>query len=326
MRISFISWAPYCSRSDNIARELGGVSHMVYWNALGSKPATILLKYVGQAFRTWSTLRRDRPDAVFVMSPPVIAAIAVWLYSRLARAPFVIDAHTAAFMHPRWQRLQWLQHAMSRRAATTIVTNEHLAAPLRAAGAHVTIMRDVPVQFPAGGSFTRDGRFSIAAICSFNDDEPVAEMIQAAAQLSDVAFYVTGDAKGIAPGLRAQFPPNLRLTGFLPDADYGHLVTTADAVLTLTTRNHTMLRGAYEAIYQGTPVIVSDWPLLRSAFDSGAIHVDNSVAAIVDGVRTMQRQHAEYRAGAAALRDRKLSIWADVAQTLRARISRSLDH
>lgn len=294
---------------------------MVYWNALGSKPATVALKYVGQALRTWRTLRAERPQAVLVMSPPVIAVIAVWLYAALARVPFVIDAHTAAFMHPRWRRLQWLQRAMSRRAATTIVTNDHLAEPLRAAGAHVTIMRDVPVVFPPGGRFERDSRFSVAAICSFNDDEPVTEMVQAAASLPDVAFYVTGDAGRIGADLRARFPPNLRLTGFLPDADYGHLVSTADAVLTLTTRNHTMLRGAYEAIYQGTPVIVSDWPLLRAAFDSGALHVDNTADGIVSAVRTMQIQHDTLRDGARQLRQRKLDLWDGVRATLLARIA-----
>ena len=46
MAVAYISWAPHCSRSDYTARELGGVSHMVYWKRLGSRPTTILLKYI----------------------------------------------------------------------------------------------------------------------------------------------------------------------------------------------------------------------------------------------------------------------------------------
>ncbi len=45
-RVVFISWAPYCSRSDNIARELGGVSYMVYFPFFGSTYWTILFKYL----------------------------------------------------------------------------------------------------------------------------------------------------------------------------------------------------------------------------------------------------------------------------------------
>ena len=100
---------------------------MVYLGWLGSHPLTIGFKYAGQAWRTWRILRRERPDAVFLMVPPVFAALVVWAYGALHRVPFVLDAHTAAFLHPRWRAWQWLQRALSRRAATTIVTNEHLA-------------------------------------------------------------------------------------------------------------------------------------------------------------------------------------------------------
>ena len=51
LRITYISWADACSRSDHTARELGGRSHMVYLPQLGSRPATILFKYIGQWFR-----------------------------------------------------------------------------------------------------------------------------------------------------------------------------------------------------------------------------------------------------------------------------------
>ena len=56
----YVSWAPHCSRSDHTARELGGRSFMVYAAALGSRPATILLKYVVQAWRTLRLLRAER--------------------------------------------------------------------------------------------------------------------------------------------------------------------------------------------------------------------------------------------------------------------------
>jgi glycosyltransferase involved in cell wall biosynthesis len=319
-RVTFISWAPYCSRSDNIARELGGSSHMVYWRALEYRPALFALKYAAQAIGTWLTLWREKPGAVLVMSPPVVAVVAVWLYARIARVPFAIDAHTAAFLHPRWRRFQWLQRAMSRRAATTIVTNTHLARTLEAAGAHVTIVRDVPVQFPAGGDFQRSNAFTIAAVCSFADDEPIAEIVAAATRLPDVTFYLTGDSTKLDSSVASALPANLHLTGFLSNAAYGSLLQKADVVLTLTTRDHTMLRGAYEAIYQGTPVIVSDWPLLRDSFDRGAIHVSNTPDAIVAAVQAMRVDLDLFRKGALQLRQHKLDVWALTSASLHARL------
>src|SRR5688572_29702119 len=89
-RIVFISWAPYCSRSDNIARELGGVSYMVYYAGFGSSYWTILFKYLCQSIETLFLLLRDRPRCVVCMSPPVIALIPVWLYCAVFRRGYVI--------------------------------------------------------------------------------------------------------------------------------------------------------------------------------------------------------------------------------------------
>jgi len=81
--------------------------------------------------RTARILRRERPTAVFVMTPPVFAALPAFRYARRHGACVVLDAHTAAFLHPRWRRFQWLQRALCRKAATTIVHNEHMAGLVR---------------------------------------------------------------------------------------------------------------------------------------------------------------------------------------------------
>src|SRR5688572_24473265 len=209
MTITYISWAEHCSRSDHTARELGGASHMVYLGWLGSHPLTVAFKYAGQALRTWWILLRERPRAVFVMAPPVFAGLTVWLYAAVLRVPFVLDAHTAAFAHPRWARWQWLQRALSKRAATTIVTNEHLAAFVRRAGGHATLVPDVPVRFGAIQPLERTTQFLVAIVCSFNYDEPVAEMLDAARALPDVQFLVTGNPRHLSAELKHNLPDNV---------------------------------------------------------------------------------------------------------------------
>src|SRR5262245_4338936 len=95
--ILFISWAPFCSRSDTIARELGGRSAMIYHSFWGSNYLTILFKYFTQTVATLWILVCERPKHVFVMNPPGAACAPVWLYATLFRASYVIDAHTATF-------------------------------------------------------------------------------------------------------------------------------------------------------------------------------------------------------------------------------------
>src|SRR5687768_611431 len=90
-RITYISWAESCSRSDHTARELGGRSYMVCAAALGSRASTIIIKYALQWTRTLRILRRDCPDTVFVMTPPVVAALPAFWYAWRHNKQVVLD-------------------------------------------------------------------------------------------------------------------------------------------------------------------------------------------------------------------------------------------
>jgi len=315
-RLTFISWADSCSRSDHTARELGGRSFMVYAAQLGSHPATIVAKYLLQWRRTSRILRRERPNTVFVMTPPLVAALPALWYAWRHDARVVVDAHTCAFVLPRWKRLLRLQLAICRRACTTFVTNDHLARLIEAAGAHATIVPDVPVVFADTTPFQRSRSLTIGIACSFDSDEPIEAMLAAAERVPDVQFVMTGDDSQLSHSLRQRVPDNVRLTGFLPTSAYGGLLSSVDAVLDLTTLDHTMLRGAYEAVYQGTPVIVSNWTLLRNEFPIGALHVDNSVESIVAAVNELRGRLSSLKAEAAQLRDMKRNRWQRLRQEI----------
>jgi glycosyltransferase involved in cell wall biosynthesis len=293
---------------------------MVYWAWLGSRPATVWLKYLGQTFQTWGILLRERPDAVFVMSPPVVAGMVVYPYCALRGIPFVVDAHTGAFLDTRWRHFQKLQQWLCRKARTTIVTNTHLAGQLASSGADATILPDVPVRYPRANSSLDKAGFSVAVICSFDYDEPVDVILDSAWALPDIRFLVTGNPRKVER-LGLQRPPNLRLTGFLDDAAYGQLLRDVDVVMALTTGKHKMLRAAYEAIYEGTPIIISDSPMLREEFDKGAILVENSPSVIAAAVREMQQNLTIYRRQADELRAYKRERWERNKRALIAKIA-----
>ena len=296
---------------------------MIYTTRFGSRPSTVLFKYLIQWANTARVLVREKPDAVFVMSPPLFAALPAFWYAWRCRKVVLLDAHSGAFLNARWKRFQWLQRAMCRRAAGTLVHNEHVASIVERLGGHPIMVPDVPIVFPESHTFSRPEGFLVAAVCSFNYDEPIDSILNAAAQLPDIQFRMTGNPKHLDPALAAGMPSNVKLTGFLSTADYGALLKSADVVLTLTTLDHTMLRGAWEAIYQGTPVVVSDWPILRREFASGAMHVRNTVDEIVTAVRTIKAAPQEYRAGARDLRRKKLERWRAVRAKIESRLRSS---
>lgn len=316
--IVFISWAPFCSRSDSIAMRLNGKSFMVYSAGFGSHYTTVVFKYLAQTLNSLRILFRERPSVVYVMTPPVFACLPAWIYACITGASYVIDAHTGAFLDQRWKPLLFVHRWFSRAARTTIVTNEFMQDIVKGWDAHATIVRDVPVCFANPVYPKLAGECNMTMVCTFTRDEPIELFFRAASQLPEIRFHVTGNYRRAEPAVLAMKPENVRLTGFLSDEDYVGLLLASDAVLSLTTLDHTMQRGAYEAVYLGRPVVTSNYDLLRRHFYKGAVHVDNTVEAVVAGVRLMRDNLTRFRAEVEDLRDERLAEWGRISEVLRS--------
>jgi glycosyltransferase involved in cell wall biosynthesis len=320
----FVSWAEDCSRSDSIAAHLGGRSEKIYAKFWGSQYSTVLFKYATQALQTLQVLRKNKARIIIVMTPPVVACFPVWLYARVTRSIYAIDAHTGALLDPRWKRLLRLHRFFSRHAATTLVTNTHLAEIVRSWGASATVVPDVPVLFPAPAELAVSrAQYNMTFVSSFTWDEPLDVFLEAAKSLPEVHFYVTGKVPEDRQTTLRNCSANVTFTGFLPRSKFAGLIRKSDAIISLTTLDHTMQRAAYEAIYLGKPVITSRFPLLEREFDRGTVHVENSVESIINGVRAMCSNLSTYTAGAGVLKQQKLQRWKKSEAALRGMLSRS---
>ncbi|MFP3913779.1 MAG: glycosyltransferase [Actinomycetota bacterium] len=306
----FLVWGPpsHGPRSKVFARELGiDVEFVEATRRRGLLAAPY--KYPVQLWRTIRLLHRRRPRMLFVQSPPSPAVATAAVYGALTGSPYVIDAHSAAFLSPIWTRPRWLNRLLFRRALVTIVTNEHFADLLASMGASALVLRDIPTEFERGPSPALGDGFHVMVVNTFSFDEPLEEVVEAARELPAVTFHVTGRVESHPEAVPASVPPNLRFTGFLSDPDYYALMQRADAVVCLTTRDHTMQRGACEALSMGRPIITSDSSLLRSYFDRGTLHVDNRADSIGRAVEAMREGHARYLEEIEELRLSQLREW-----------------
>ncbi len=308
MRSTFIAWTRYNRRSDLLARHLGATMHHVYYGQHG-RWIQAPVRYLVQAVQTWRILRRERPEIVFVQNPPIFCALIALLYARRHGARYVVDSHTAAFLSQKWRWSLGLHRVLSRQAVTTIVTNAWLQEVVNGWGCHAFVLGFVPAEYPIGDDFPLNGRFHVAVVSTFAEDEPLDIVFEAASRLPGVSFYVTGDSNRITSRLLALKPPNCHLTGYLPYGRYVGLLRRVDAVIDLTTRDHTLLMGAFEAISLGTPLIVSDWPVLRDYFSQGTVHVSNTVEGVCEGVRRAQREQAALQQGIRLLREELHAEW-----------------
>ena len=307
----FLVWGPpsYGPRSKVLTRELGLKKiHFVY-STMRRGYWAAPTKYTYQILATIKLLFRERPKLIFVQSPPSFAVLCAYGYCRLTQAHYIIDAHSAALQYWYWTRPEWLIRRLVRSALTTIVTNEHFQQKIQHLGGRAVILRDVPTSFDKNETYQMNGGFNIAVVNTFSDDEPLAEVLEASKSLPGVHFYVTGKKTQAPPTMIEQAPSNIHFTDYLPDPDYYALLNDAQAVLCLTTRNHTMQRGACEALSLGTPIITSDWPLLREYFNNGTVHVPNTSEGISQGVRQIMANYDFYQAGVRDLQITQEQEW-----------------
>ena len=315
----FLAWAPRslgAPRSQVLANELGiEEQHFIY---LTTRRGLLFApwKYAYQAVRTLLLLFRKRPRIVLVQSPPSLAVLFVYLYCALTNSRYLVEAHSAAFQYAYWTRPRWLYRFLARKAITTIVTNKEFQQLVHRSGGSAFIVRDIATTFPKAKSYPLHGSFNVVVVSTFSSDEPLREVLEAAADLEEVQFYITGKKAYASRELLASAPGNVHFTDFLPDASYYALLSSSQAVMCLSTRDHTMQYGACEALWLGKPIITSDWPLLRAYFDKGTVHVPNTSAGIRQGVREMKEHYHQYDAGIKELQIAQRQEWHEKAQAL----------
>jgi glycosyltransferase involved in cell wall biosynthesis len=319
---TFIAWERYDRHSELMAYHFGTSLHFIYHGPKGWHLIRALSRYMTQVKETWHILCDERPEIIFVMNPPIFAVLVVFLYSLRQRARYIIHSHTAAFLSSPWSWFVWLHRLLSKKALTTIVHNKDQEKIVQRWGCRYHVLGFTPGDYSYSEDFPVNGKFNVAVIAIFSSDEPLETVFEASSRLPGVDFYVTGDYRKISQDRLSKKPGNCHLTGFLSYGQYVSLLRKADAVLDLTTRDHTILMGGFEAVSIGTPLITSDWPILKDYFSQGTVHVSNTVEGICEGVRRVQSEGDVLRLGMQQLRDRLQNEWEQKFEELESLIAR----
>jgi len=315
----FIVWGAFqgSRRSEQITKRFNIDLEYVYFT---TKRGLLYapFKYTFQAIATLVLLARRRPDVVFIQNPPIFGALFVYLYSLVFGTKFIIDTHTGPLIYPHWRWTLPLQRFLSRRALTTILTNEHLAQEVASWRVSSFVLEDPPMTFEIAKPMTmKESTLNVVMVSVAYPDEPVAEMVQVARNLPDMDFYITGDFTNSTyfQDIVRNAPCNVHFTGFLRE-DYFALLEAVDVIVCLTTDDHTFLSGANEALWVGRPLITSDWSVLRHYFNKGTVHVDNTAESIQQGLLEIQKNFSDFQAGILALQEERRRQWCEKAEAL----------
>ena len=197
-----------------------------------------------------------------------------------------------------------------------IVTNPVHEKLVRAWPARAMIIADPPPKLatpypdsPAQGDWVNDDQGFVFVIATYGPDEAIPEVVEAAGALPHVRFRISGDTARAPRAVLERCPANVELTGFTPLETFWQQVRSASAILTLTQQENTILRGGWEAMFTGRPLITSDTAALRGYFVRGTRFVDNTVDGIKAGIEDVLANHAAYQADMKRLDAEKRLLW-----------------
>jgi hypothetical protein len=310
-KIVFLVWARQSIRASGISNRIGASLYLMSSSKI--KHGTLIVK-------TLQILRREKPSIIICQSPPISLVFVAYVYKHLfgytSKPKVLIDIHSGAIYNPWSKRVTKL---LMKLAFLNIVTNTELQNDLRENYQVDSLVLEDPIpdltdilsstKYQSGHFMQLKSAFSVAFISSFSDDEPLLAVFNAASQIPDVEFYITGDNTNSEQRIFAKKPDNVNMTGYLDYGAYIRLLQTVDVIMDLTTLDNTMLAGAYESVALGQPLITSNWNPLRRYFNMGTIHINNSPREIIEAITIARTKKEELSKQMHELKIEKLKQW-----------------
>jgi hypothetical protein len=323
----FVVWKNFQRRPETLASYFGIKVENVT-SGFSSK-ALKGLNYLVNSVTTLRLLHRERPDVVWVQTPPTFIPHLVLAWRRVMAPSMVVilDCHNAV-IRPPWSKVPFHGWAL-RSADLSIAHNADVVAPLIALGApadQVMVLEDRSSGLSESAGVTAmraEGTPPLVlAPCSFAKDEPIEQLLEAARRTPGVRYVVTGNPRKAHEEMVAGAPPNVEFPGYISKRDFDALLHSCDLLIGLTTLEGVQLSAANEGVAAGKPMVLSHTQTLRSLFAGGSVFVDPLDAeSIANGVEDALGRRAQLEAGMRDLRLRRDERWLEQAREVNAFIS-----
>jgi len=274
-----------------------------------------IIKYPYLVLKTWNLIRSSRPELLLVQNPSLVLTLLACLLMVKYKYKFIVDAHNAGLLAPV-KLLKPLYSLLQKRANITLVSNEYLARLVDSNKGKPYVLPDKIPEKPSVKKLALRGKQTILYICTFADDEPWMEVVNAAREsCRATTFYITGDYRKARVNVK-RMPSNVILTGFVDDTEYWNLLYSVNLAMDLTLRENCLVCGAYEAVAVGTPMILSETKLLRDYFYKGFIFAENTSESLAVKIQEGLARENYLREDIAALKKELDQSWAERSERL----------
>jgi hypothetical protein len=278
MKQLFIAWVPFQRRSISMQSHFG---YELEFLSFAFKNRLLRpLEYILKAGKTLTLFLRQQPQTIWVQLPPTPILYLAHLYKVFfdRQVKIIADCHNATFRSP------WISFpgtvALLNSCDIVLIHNDSVKEQAMANGVNckdLYVLEDPPALVERVTTQNQElfPHPWILCPCSFNRDEPIEAVLDAARLTPEITFVLTGKtsrAKGIHD--LSNIPPNVNLPGFLLESEFDSLLCNADVILGLTKLDNIQLSVANEAVGASKPMVLANTEILKKLFHKGVIYVD----------------------------------------------------
>lgn len=316
----WITWADH-RRTQELAKALG--AELIIIEIEGP----LVFRHIKSTFKTIGHFFKNKNSLIFVQNPSRILAALAAFFKLFLGYSLVVDRHTNFRLGKgfSWDPRIWFVIACSnfslRFADITVVTNDYLKKLVERKGGVGFVLPDrIPNLIPVGNNSSAQQKTAVF-ICTYAEDEPFFETIQAAKFLSSsVNVVVTGNYKKQNVVNPDNVPSNVTLTGFLSEIDYEALLNKADVILDFTTMDWCLVCGGYEAMALEKPFITSDTAALRNFYGSSVVYTKHDPVEIANAINFVLDNQEKFQTAAAELKKSKDAEWKRIFDNLESKL------
>lgn len=330
MRQLFVAWVPFQRRSVSLKPYFG---YELEFLSLTFKNRLLRpLEYFYKGLKTLLLFLSQQPQVIWVQLPSTPPLYLAHLYKVLfsRQITIIADCHNATF-RPPWIRLPGTVTLLNR-CDLLLVHNDWVkkqAIELGINSEHLYVLED-PVALVESKTVQKQDIFPhpwILCPCSFNKDEPIQSVIDSARLVPEITFVLTGNTAR-AQGIHdlSNIPPNVKLVGFLPTAEFDSLLCHTDVVLGLTKLEGVQLSVANEAVGADKPLVLSNTEILKKLFYKGAVYVDSlNPQSIVEGCQEAVLKKNQLAKEVSELKEERQNLWQEQVGKIRVVLGEILD-
>jgi glycosyltransferase involved in cell wall biosynthesis len=235
-----------------------------------------------------------------------------------------MDTHSPALFGKKWGWTLPMQRYISRFAELNVIDQERWRKLFESWGSKAIVLENPPKEIAVETltDLSEPGRPEFVYVGTFNLDEPVDIVLEAAKQFPHCHFYLLGRKNQVKPAWWEMAPANVTFTGYLLQDEYWSRIHSARALIALTTYEYSLVGAGMDGLYANKPVIVSDTETLREFFTEGAVLVPNTAEGLAAGIQQLLDNEEQYKQGIHRLREATETRWKQNFETLRQTIYR----